>query len=246
MKEFHIVCNGLKLHAKLEKPEAEKCPLAIIFHGLTGHMEEEHIKAAADTFLKAGIAALRVDLFGHGQSEGEFGEHNLLKWIDNGLCVVNYAKSLDFVTDLYVTGHSQGGLLTVLIAGLKHDDFKAVIPLSPAINILDAARYGMFFGVKFDSEHIPDYFELEGAKINGDYFRVAQILHLEDFVKAYKGPVCIIHGDDDEAVPVQYAYKLQDMYSDCSLEIVHGDDHCFTRHLDVMVEKLAGFIEKVK
>ena len=95
MKEFHIVCNGLKLHAKLEKPEAEKCPLAIIFHGLTGHMEEEHIKAAADTFLKAGIAALRVDLFGHGQSEGEFGEHNLLKWIDNGLCVVNYAKSLD-------------------------------------------------------------------------------------------------------------------------------------------------------
>ena len=126
------------------------------------------------------------------------------------------------------------------------DDLKAILPLSPAWVIPENARSGSMLGTSFDPEHIPDYFELEGAKINGDYFRVAQILHLEDFVKAYKGPVCIIHGDDDEAVPVQYAYKLQDMYSDCSLEIVHGDDHCFTRHLDVMVEKLAGFIEKVK
>ena len=72
------------------------------------------------------------------------------------------------------------------------------------------------------------------------------MLHLEDFTKAYKGPVCIIHGDDDMAVPIKYAYKLQEMYDDCRLEVVHGDDHCFTRHLDVMVEKLNEFIKKVK
>ncbi len=42
MKEYYIVDDGIRLHAKLEKPEgADKCPLVIIVHGYTGHMEEE-------------------------------------------------------------------------------------------------------------------------------------------------------------------------------------------------------------
>ena len=123
MKEFYIDNDGIQLHAKLDMPkEAEKCPLMILFHGLTGHMEEEHIVAAMHTAIEAGYAVLRVELYGHGQSGGKFEDHTLFKWITNGLAVIDYAKTLDFVTDLFVCGHSQGGLLTMLLAGMKPQD----------------------------------------------------------------------------------------------------------------------------
>ena len=47
MKEFYIDSDGIKLHAKLDRPdESVKGPLCILIHGFTGHMEEDHIIAA--------------------------------------------------------------------------------------------------------------------------------------------------------------------------------------------------------
>ena len=143
MKEFFIDCDGIKLHAKLDKPEgAAKCPLCILIHGFTGHMEEDHIIAVQKAMNEAGVAVLRAEMYGHGGSAGEFRRHTLYKWVTNALAVVKYAKSLDFVTDLYLSGHSQGGLLTMLVGGMCPDDFKAILPLSPAWMIPDGAREG--------------------------------------------------------------------------------------------------------
>lgn len=248
MKEFYINSDGIRLHAKLEMPENfnGKCPLAIIIHGLTGHMEEEHIVGVAKVMNEAGIAALRVEMYGHGKSEGKFEEHTLLKWINNALDVVDYAKKLDFVTDLYICGHSQGGLLTMIIGGLRNDDFKAIIPMSPAVVILDAARKGIFFGVSFDPQHIPDELDAILYKINGNYFRTAQMININELIDRYSGPVFIVHGDRDEAVPLQYAIDAQKRYKNCKLDIIPGDDHCFTRHLDQMLEAVRRFMLSVK
>ena len=248
MKEFYINSDGIRLHAKLEMPENfnGKCPLAIIIHGLTGHMEEEHIVGVAKVMNEVGIAALRVEMYGHGKSEGKFEEHTLLKWINNALDVVDYAKKLDFVTDLYICGHSQGGLLTMIIGGLRNDDFKAIIPMSPAVVILDAARKGIFFGVSFDPQHIPDELDAILYKINGNYFRTAQMININELIDRYSGPVFIVHGDRDEAVPLQYAIDAQKRYKKCKLDIIPGDDHCFTRHLDQMLEAVRRFMLSVR
>ena len=44
---MYIVDDGIKLNAILDMPEggAEKCPLCLVFHGFTGHIEEDHIVA---------------------------------------------------------------------------------------------------------------------------------------------------------------------------------------------------------
>ena len=108
MKEFYIADDGIQLHAKLDVPEEkEKCPLVIVFHGLTGNMEERHITAVSSAMNEIGFATLRVELYGHGKSGGAFEQHNLMKWINNAMTVTDYAKTLDFVTDLYICGHSR-------------------------------------------------------------------------------------------------------------------------------------------
>ena len=71
MGEFFIESDGIKLHAKLDRPEgAGKGPLCILIHGFTGHMEEDHILAARDAMLRANVSVLRAEMYGHGGSEG--------------------------------------------------------------------------------------------------------------------------------------------------------------------------------
>ena len=133
MREFYIDSDGIRLHAKLDYPEGvEKGPLCILIPGFTGHMEEDHIITAQKAINDAGIIVLRVEMYGHGGSDGVFRNHTLYKWVTNALSVVSYAKNLEFVTDLYLCGHSQGGLLTMLVGGMCADDFKAILPLSPS------------------------------------------------------------------------------------------------------------------
>ena len=244
MKEFYIDCDGIRLHAKLDRPDGvERGPLCILIHGFTGHMEEEHIVAVQKAMNDCGVSVLRVEMFGHGGSDGEFRNHTLYKWVTNALAVVNYAKTLDFVTDLYLCGHSQGGLLTMLIGGMCADDFKAIIPLSPAWMIPEVARAGSVLGAEFDPKHIPDRIVSDGWELSGDYARVAQTIHVEDMIDRYEGSVLIIHGDEDEAVPYSYAEKALKLYRNAKLVTIKGDDHCYTRHLNEVVDAIKNFFK---
>ena len=47
---MYIPDDGIRLNLKLDRPEGQaKCPLVIVIHGFTGHMEERHIVAVAET-----------------------------------------------------------------------------------------------------------------------------------------------------------------------------------------------------
>ena len=124
---MYIDCDGIKLNAYLDMPKnnPEKCPLCIIIHGFTGHSEERHIVAVQEALNEIGVATLRADMYGHGKSDGKFEDHTLFKWLTNILAVVDYAKNLDFVTDIYMAGHSQGGLSVMLAAAMERDIIKA-------------------------------------------------------------------------------------------------------------------------
>ena len=244
MEEFYINSDGIRLHAKLDRPdEAEKGPLCILIHGFTGHMEEDHLIAARDAMIDAGVSVLRVEMYGHGGSDGEFKDHTLYKWVTNALSVVDYAKKLDFVTDLYLCGHSQGGLLTMLVGGMCCDVFKAIIPLSPAWMIPEICRAGNILGTTFDKDHIPETIIDGETVLSGNYIRVAQTIHVEDEIAKYNGPVLIIHGDEDYVVPFSYAEKALKLYKNAKLIPIHGDDHCFTKHVDQMADAIRDFFK---
>lgn len=250
MKEFYINDDGIKLHAKLDMPEGyregDKCPLALVIHGLTGNMEETHITAVARTFNELGFATLRAELYGHGKSDGAFEEHNLFKWLNNAMSVINYAKNLDFVTDMYVSGHSQGGMTSILLAGAHPELFKAAILLSPAVMIPEGAKSGHMFNIDFDPENIPEYvYVSDTEKVRGDYIRAAQLIDLDGAVSRYKKPVLIVHGDCDEAIPASYSSDLSIRYNDSKLVIIHGDDHCYNYHLDEVLDALRSFMQEV-
>ena len=245
-REFYIDHDGLRLHAKLDLPAdaPEKMPLVIIEHGYTGHMEERHIRAVARAVNEIGCAALRIELYGHGQSDGKFRDHTIMKWVEEMITVIDYAAGLDFVSELYLAGHSQGGLTAILVGAIKGDMLKALIPLAPAIVIRDAAIHGTWFdGLGFDPQFVPEEIDMgNGRKLSGNYFRVARTLPVDEAIAAYTGPVLIVHADTDEAVPVSYAVDAAEKYADCELVIIENDTHCYDRKLNEVTAAVQRFL----
>lgn len=243
--EFYIDCVGGKVHAKLDfpAPRKERMPVFVLFPGLTGHIEERHIVASAETANECGYVSLRAELYGHGLSGGEFRRHNLLIWMQQAMDVLDYALQLPFCGDVYVSGHSQGGLAAVLAAGLMADRIAGAIPMSPALNIWDGARKGSLFGHPFDPDRIPETFPC-GDGVSGDYLRAARLLPVEAAAEILKKPVLILHGTADETVPFEYAVWLKEHYVNSELVPVEGDDHCYNRHLDLVLRALKAFLEK--
>ena len=246
---MYIQDDGIRLNAVLDMPSGyqpgQKCPLVVVIHGFTGHSEEEHIVAVSRGVNEVGFATLRADMYGHGRSDGEFRKHTLYKWLTNALTVIDYARSLDFVTDVYLCGHSQGGLLVMLAAALKHDVIRGLIPLSPACMIPEIARRGELLGERFDPNHIPDVLHgWGGVELDGNYARVAQTIRVEEAITRYPGPVLVVHGDDDEAVPVEYGIRAAEAYANGRYVLIRGDDHCYTHHLDQVVAAVQDWLRK--
>ena len=245
---MYIIDDGIKLDATIDMPKEkpQKCPLVIIIHGFTGNKEEDHLTAVSRMLNGIGLATLRVDMYGHGQSDGQFRDHTLFKWMNNAMAVIDYALTLDFVTDLYLCGHSQGGLTVILAAALKHDKIRGLIPMSPATMIPDCARKGDLLGIKFDPDNLPDEVPLESKDqtLKGNYVRVAQTIHVEEAIDRYRGPVFLVHGDADETVPVQCSIDAEKRYNNAELVVIPGDDHCYHYHLDQVVEAVRTWMLK--
>lgn len=247
-KELEFQIDGITLKGKLDRPEnaPERMPLLLLLHGLTGYMEETHIVGVAQAALEAGYAVLRVDQYGHGTSEGEFCDHNVMIWMMQGMKIVDIIRQWSFVTDICIAGHSQGGLNTIMIGGMMEDRIRALLPLSPAVNIAYGAREGDFLGYSFTPGQLPETVTFNGHTVKSNYLRAAKMLDVDYAVSQFTGPVLLVHGTQDEAVPYECSTKLLSQYRNAELVTIEGDDHCYNSHLDQVTKAVKDFLLRIR
>ena len=230
---MHIYDDAIPLEIRLDLPaeRTENTPLMILLHGFTGHMEEPHIIAMAEMMTGVGFAVLRAELYGHGRSGGTFRDHTIWKWLNNIMTLVDYARKELGYKEIWLCGHSQGGLSVLLAAALERDRIKGVVALAPAVTIPAWARNGSAMRLDFDPVNVPESFDLGDAVLGGNYIRSAQLVHAEDAFR-YQGPVIFVHGDADETIPVTASIEFSKHFGDAELVVISGDSHCYDFHLD--------------
>lgn len=243
-EELFIDCDGLKVHAKIEFPKVQndKMPVLILIPGFTGHIEEEHILGVSKAATDSGYVCLRAELYGHGKSDGDFYDHTIYLWLQEAIRVINYACSLPYAGNVILAGHSQGGLLAVLAAGVMGDKISALLPLSPAMCIPEDSKRGHILGVDFDNENLPEFIQSDNWKLSSNYIRVARMLPVDEAINRFKKPVLIIHGTNDEAVPYDCGKNLCAQYSNAKLISIKDDNHCYNYHLDEVVQSVKDFL----
>lgn len=238
--------DGIRLSAVLEKPEgAEECPLAILLHGFTSAKNRPHTLLTAEAMREAGFATLRFDLYGHGESGGAFRDHTLYKWIQNTMAVIDWARANGF-SKICLSGHSQGGLVAALAGAMEADRICGLVLRAPAFMIPQGARDGKLLGYSFDPEHIPDAVPvIKGLELDGNYVRVAQTIRAEEAMDRYRGPVLILHGDQDDTVPPDVSREAARRYANCELALIPGETHHFDRCPEQARETIREWMRKL-
>ena len=242
-----------RLKALIQKPElkqGEKCPMVIFCHGFSGTKDGPLFELIADTLQAHGIASIRFDFNGHGESEGEFKDMTVPNEIVDAKKVVEYVRDLRYVSDLAIVGHSQGGVVASMTAGQLSEElgapaFKAVALMAPAAVLREDAIRGSTMGKSYDPFDPGEYVELWGGlKLGGNYIRTAFTLPIYETAAKYQGPALIVHGTADRVVPYTYGERFHQIWPNSQLVIQDYFDHGFSQNIYSSTDIVSEYLIK--
>ncbi len=212
-------------------PDTDKCPMVILMHGIFSSKDYVPMPSLAKGLAAEGIASIRFDFNGHGKSEGRMEEMTVDKEIADAMAVWNYARALPYVSHIGFLGHSQGGVIASMTAGILASEGgeapAAMVLIAPGSVIKDACQAGTFFNARFDPADPPELIRCWGImKLGREYLIKTQELDIYGTASAYKGPVRILHGTKDKIVPMWCSEKYLETYGDSSeLITIKGENH---------------------
>ncbi|WP_158815766.1 S9 family peptidase [Methylocapsa sp. S129] len=267
-KVISFQVDGQKVVGTLETPEGVSAPpVVLLLHGFKGSRNEMQIPSlkegiysrAADAWAAKGIASLRIDFRGGGDSDGSFEDTTISGQIKDALAAVDFLqteKSVD-PTKLALVGWSQGGAVAATVAGRTTHPIKAVAlwnPLSaPAATIetflgVDRVQAGLASGGKPITVKLPWGAEvaLKTAYFE-DIFTIDPVAELAK----YPGPVFVAVGTKDTIVyPQPQSGQLLLTYHKGPGELwVRPMDHGFnvfdeTKTVDELIAATGAFVAK--
>lgn len=242
-----------RLMALIQKPElqlGEKCPMVVFCHGFSGTKDGPMFELICDTLLAHGIASIRFDFNGHGQSEGEFKDMTVPNEIEDAKKVVAYVRDMRDISDVAIVGHSQGGVVAAMTAGelseaLGEPAFKAVALMAPAAVLREDAIRGNTMGKNYDPFDPGEYVELYGGlKLGANYIRTAFSLPIYETAAKYQGPALIIHGNADRVVPYTFGERFHQIWPGSEYVLQEYFDHGFSQNIYRSTDIVAQFLLK--
>ncbi len=240
------------LSAIVSRPEGAtgRIPTAIIMHGFGGNKNADLMTLLSDSLLRHGIATVRFDFNGHGESKGKFEEMTVPNEIEDAKKIYAYVCSQPWAdsTRVALIGHSQGGVVASMTAGeLGEKRVAAVALLAPAAVLREDAIRGNTFGVAYDPLDPPAVIPLMGGhlKLGGDYVRTAFRLPIYETAAGYHGPACIVHGTGDRIVPYTYGERFHNEWKGSEYDELPGFDHGFSQDPYRAVELASEYVAKI-
>jgi uncharacterized protein len=236
-QSIHFEVNGQRLWGMLHLPlevagqVARPAPTVLMLHGFTGQRLEPHrlFVLLSRQLAEAGIASLRFDFRGSGESEGSFDEMTASREVEDVVAAYHFLKSRPEVdgSRLGLMGLSMGGMVSALSVAQPGLEFKALTLWAPAhptswlgqlpegapVEHVWAAYSSREPAVGLSYDKTTDRMDFSGNPVGIGFFD--DLMHLEPFetVKAHKGPALVVHGSADPTVPWQigetYAKALE-------------------------------------
>ncbi|MGB7621643.1 MAG: alpha/beta hydrolase [Terriglobia bacterium] len=226
--------NGKWLRGMIHWPNASThngpVPGVIFYHGFTGDRIESHwiFVKCARALAEAGIASLRFDFYGSGESEGTFREMSLQGEIADAEDAIAFLRKQKGIASdrIGLSGLSLGGTVAASVAG--SGQARALV-LWSAVAHTDRLRSA----ITRTGKAIPD------ARGNLEYdAREISAQALEEMVKvnpltslaSFKGPTLILQAGNDAVVPLSDAEDFLDSAGAAVKEkvIIAGANHTYT------------------
>ena len=252
--------DGKKIVATLNVPDGvTKPPAILLLHGFTGSRNELEIPAvkegifarAARMWSEKGVASLRIDFMGSGDSEGDYADTTIDGQVKQALAALDYLAAVPEIDKdkLALVGWSMGGAVGSAVAARTEQDLDAVALWAPGTNMAsaitlllgpDIVKKGLAAGPNAVEAPLP-----WGAKVSlkGPFFQSLFVVDPVAEISEYDGPLLVAVGTNDDVVFPQPAsgQVLLDYHDGEEELIVWPMDHAFNAFQNAeTVDKLIG------
>lgn len=218
----HCDAGSYQLTGTLTRPAVDGgVPIVIMLHGFTAGRDEFGgiFSDLALLLGQNGVASVRFDFGGTGDSGGRFDEMSLMTELSDARAILAYTKSLDFVdTDnISLVGASMGGAVASLLAEEYPEDVSGLVLWAPAARIPDDARSGWFERMAGSDGTIKLW---DGFEVGKRFVDDVKDLDFFSGLGKYDGGILIIYGGYDPVMWGGYAEKYAGVYPEGALEII--------------------------
>ena len=213
--------------------------VVVIGHGVTSHWDRPWQTELAAACASVGIASVLVSFAGNGRSEGCFDEVTPTKEAADLGSVLDALEAWG-VARLAYTGHSMGGAVGCLRASID-PRIEALVSLAGMFHV------GTFMQRTFG--HLP-YGGLMLDKPGCTWNRTleadaARLGSLTRQAAAVRVPWLLVHGDQDELVPLQDSLDAQAAAgARAELVVLPGVDHRFTDAIPAMCAAVVPWLQR--
>ena len=224
-------------------------PTVICAHGITGMCF--NFFDYANYLSQNGYLVYAFDFCGgnyedNAQSDGEFIDMTINSEMADLKAVFEEVRTWDDVdTDnIFLMGHSQGGLVSSLVAGDVMDDINGLILIAPGYELVDMVRS------KYPNRaDIPEMFEMFGTFMVGQaYGQSLWDLNWQVVIERFTKPVLLLHGTKDSVIQYRYSVEAAENFEDAQIELFPNqghwlEDESFDRSCVIILDFLNEFTE---
>lgn len=226
--------------------EAESDVGIVMAHGFTGDKSEwGYFDKIAEDLNEAGYNVLAFDFGGSGESDDE--PLRIDNQIGDLRKAAEYLISRD-VSRIGFYGHSQGGLVS-----LKNysDDVDAIFLTSPVTDSLaDYANNNLSERQRKELEETGMYTKHRDKGVREEIVVDEEVIHRKEsldqdsVLSEVDCPVMIVHGVDDDVVPLESSRKAARKLENGELVEINGLDHGYDKQLDEVTEEAVEFFSE--
>lgn len=210
----------------------------------------EKARAVTGFAAERGHACLRFDYLGHGESDGEFEEFRVSEAMqDAAACITSVAEP---GRPLYLVGSSMGAWIALELARSGTVAADGLLLIAPAVDFVTRCM-ALLPRESLEAFKERGFLELADAYAPGESYRLTQEFMMDAMLAqppvsslSVPCPVTIVHGAEDEAVPVSLARRLHGQIAGSRLVQIAGGDHRLTAHIPRLLEELDALMAEKK
>lgn len=218
-REPIIISNeGQKIFAVLHLPlQRSNIPAVVMCHGLGGHKSGRNrlYVRLAKQLAANGIASLRFDFRGSGDSEGDFTESTVEGFVSDALKALEYVSNHPKIDPkrIGLMGRSFGGTIAVLAAS-RFPQVKSLVLWAPLFNGKQWHDQWMRLKEGVSPEEAEMMMVVNGQLAGAKFFEQFFNLRMEDELSTlHHIPFLHIYGEKDSVVSAFHADRYEDQRS---------------------------------
>jgi dipeptidyl aminopeptidase/acylaminoacyl peptidase len=230
IEKIFFMSEGMKISGVLHLPDQANPPCVIASHGLLSSKDSEKYVAIGKRLSQEGIALLRFDFRGIGESEGRLQDDTVRRRIADLGSAIDFVKSHWGTGDrIGLLGSSLGGYISLIRASMERE-MRAVVIWATPFHLDDLGSKGT-----------------EENPLPGEAF-------FKDLPKHRLLPLLpkvsnclVIHGEKDELVPVDQAWEIfHNLGAPKEIHVIEEADHRLTNpsHRHRAIELSMDWFEK--